>query len=275
MGLLDDLKNEAEKIKESGARRETEQARREQHYQTRITPALKQIYHYLRELLDQLAIIQPEIGMHYRLPNSEPVPMIRTDVQLTIDSLNRPTRISMPTTYTCGELKFAVLSTNKAAETRQFLESLRCQFSDWPVRGRSNQIEGIRFVVPELQIHGGIEIGVDREKQQIVVEIARMGEIEQQRTHLATEDVTDDWLDKLGRFVVGEASAPTQLEIDDHHKETIRAMLADRQREAEAEMAQMAAAIEKEDEKDGISGKLKSAMEGLVDRIRRKQSRIS
>lgn len=239
MGLLDDLKAEAEQARLGEADRKSRKARQEAYYQECLKPAMLGVHRYLQELLDQLRLLDREIQSEFSIPGYQPVVAAQWDRKVTIDSLDQLSHIGLRLTYGIDELKFSTMPLERAREARDFFETQRTPFSDWPIRDHDNSIVGLNFLVSRMRIEGGIDLRVDRSEGCIQVSTFNVQGFGDETDHMQPEGLDDDWLDRLGRYIVCEGEHPNRMQIDENLKADIRGRLESERLAQAEELARM------------------------------------
>jgi hypothetical protein len=234
VGLLDELKAEAEKAKRGDDDRRTLEERQRAFYRDAIKPALLRGYGYLQELVAQLAVIEREISTGFDIPGYREVPARQLDRHLTIDSLENLTRLNLRLNYVVDELRFGAMPLEKAQEARTFFETQRVPFSDWPIRDRDNSIAGLNFLVNEMRIAGGIELMADVAGGCVRLGVFNVQGFGHESSIIAPHRIDDEWLDRLGRYLLCQGEHPERTRLDERTRADLRARIAE-EKAAEAE----------------------------------------
>ena len=94
MGLLDDLRNQAEGKKAAEEEAAARKAEREQYYQEKILPRMIKTYQFFNEFVEHLNFIKLETIVHYPLlPDGRLQPMRQEGYNVVIDSSKALKRI--------------------------------------------------------------------------------------------------------------------------------------------------------------------------------------
>jgi len=139
--------------------------------------------------------------------------------------------------YVATDLAFSVLPLAQADETRDFLLSGRYVFSDWPLREANGQLVGMRFSVAELGIPASITIYADIENSCLLFYSRNMDGFQDHRDIVRPEDMDSAWLDRLGRYLLGQGRSPAHLELPSEHRSAIRKAMESEKIERERELA--------------------------------------
>lgn len=236
MGLLDDLKSEAERARQSDADRRSAEARQQAFYEEHLRPALLAVYRYLQDLLEQLSCLNREVTAEFMIPGHRPVAATQIERKLTIDSLENLAHLTLGITFGIEELKFQVMPLDKARTTREFFETHKMPFSDWPIRDHSNVIVGLNFLLNQLKINGRIDLRADKPNGRLKMSTFNVRGFNSQTDFLPASRIDDAWLDKLGRFVIGQIEDPNRTEVTDAYRTALRAKIDREKRDEELEI---------------------------------------
>ncbi len=271
VGLLDDLRAEAEAARQSGADRRPLQTRQEAYYHDTLKPALRHCCGYMQELIAQLAVIDRDIVAKFMIPGYQAVAARQTDRKLTIDSSENMKRLSLRLSYSIDELRFAAKPLEKANTTREFFETQRMPFSDWPIRGTDNSIIGLNFLVNEVQIVGGVELVADVANGCIQLGVYNVQGFDHESSAVAAQRIDDEWLDRLGHYILGQGDHPERMQLDDSIRAELRARIA----EEKAMQAEELARLEREAGQLDVESSPRAKVESAVRRVLRGVKRRS
>lgn len=267
MGLLDDLRNEAERIRSEGGR-QSDEARREAYYRAKLRPVMLQALDYLNELLEQMRVVRPQVVAQYHLPGyPRPISAVQHLPKLTLDSGDNPRRLSLHIDYLATDLAFSVMSPAKADETRNFLLSGRQVFSDWPLREANGQLVGTSFSVAELTIRATVTILADAENGCLLFHSRNMDDLQVHRDVVRAEEVDPDWLDRLGRFLLGQGHSPAHLELPSENRAAIQQALESEKIQREYELAKADQILEEQLQSERIGTRVKNLLGSIRNRL--------
>lgn len=223
------------------------------------------ILNYLRELTEQLKIVDPDVRHDYTLPGIGCIQGLRQGgYVVNADSTDETKIIRLK--FNCiakNEQEFSVKPKAKAKETMDFLESQSMRYSEWPIRENA-QIVGINF---QLQIKVDINFifQVDEEHGYIKMISSNFADFEVERNLIWPESIDEEWLDNLGNYILRKNNNLQALEIDEAKKDSIRQKLDEekRMREEELKLAILREEEEREEKKrNSFLGKLRSLRKG-------------
>lgn len=261
MSLLDDLKKEAEQLKTANSADE-EETRREAFYRQQLRPAMLAILHYLSELSDQLKVVDPDVRKDYTLPGIGLVKGLhQEEYVVNADSTENTKTIRLR--FQCvddREREFAVKPKSTADETRDFLETQRMRYAEWPIRDPLQGVVGLNFQLA-VKVDVNFLFKADLEQGAIQLFISNFFDFKVEKSVIQPERITETWLDNLGNYLLRRRKNLYELEITDDDKAAIRQRLeeARRQREAELEAAILREREEREEaRRNSLLGKLKA-----------------
>ena len=236
MSLLDDLKRQAEELQNTDDQQASE-ARQEAFYQENLRPAMRSIMRYLSDLTAQLKLVDPDVRQDYTLPGIGLVKGLKQGGYIVnADSADQTKDIRLRFQCTAdNEAVYAIQPKAQADETRSFLDAQTMRYAEWPIRDQTQQIVGINF---QLQIRVNVILVFQADPVQGVIRMttANFTDFGAERRIIRPESVDDQWLDKLGYYLLRKDQGIDNLDINDEHKNLIRQRLEDEKRAREQEM---------------------------------------
>jgi len=226
MGILEDLKREANN---SCAERERALLRRkelENIYLESIRPSMFRIHNYLRELVEQLGLVSWHVTMGFDFPGIGRVDHLsQKNYRNTIDSRNEPKLINL--SFECvahEENVYSVMPKSSGDEACQFLATQKVLFTDWAIRDVHQEVVGT-FIKCKLRVRVGITFNADIGNQGIRVILYNF-EGQGEKSFLSHYySIDDQWLDKLGRYILRKDDSFRMLEITEEQRMQIRKLL--------------------------------------------------
>lgn len=268
MGLLDDLKQEAERIRAEGEESRSVQARREAFYRNETKPALLRILDFLIALLEQIEVIAPEIHGQFRLPGyRSEIQALQSLPSLILDSRDNIKTTGLSLKYTRDNLDFTVSPRDKADDTRAFLSEARQTFSDWPVRAIDGEIAGLHFSIARLQIPAFLEISADIDNQRIRFVSSNIRSFHRQVDYLSPGSIDEDWLDRLGLYLLGQGPSPARLELANEERAALQRMIEEEKAQRERELAEADRLLREEEEAARLSTRMRKLIDTAKDRL--------
>ncbi len=255
MGVIDELKREAERRKQKLSEEEAGKVRKEETFQNAIRPAMQAVLRYLREMTEHLNFLKPDVGIGYTLPGfGEVGNLVQEDYRMAVDSAEQPGFVKL--WFTCrspDDLVFTVTPSAKARDTRRFLQDLRLVFAEWPLRDASNDVVGLGFEV-KFSVPVVFLFQADMENEVITMQVTNFKGLNTQRDSFPPNTVNDKWLEDLGNYILGRNVNLRALHISDQERQQIRQRLqiSNAERKRELELALQREYMEKEDQESRL-----------------------
>jgi len=251
MGLLDDLKNQANDQRDREQREKQRWEQLESIYRDEIHPRMTEVYQYLNELVEHLNYLKPETLASYPiLPQGASCTFRQHDYKLTVDS----TRQTRNITLTCkAELaqpvRFSLEGREKVLRQKELLDSFKLRYDRKEYKNDSYELTGADF-----KLEGPINISVyfvgDVETSSVNLVMSNFEQPGAVRHVLKARHLNREFLDKLGRYLLRKDDQFLNLDISDDHKQTIRQMLEQERLRREQEIAEMERQAREEAEQD-------------------------
>ena len=250
MGLLDDLKNQAETLRAKEQQGEGGSGDNTQFYEKEIHPQMKEIYDFLNEMVENLNFVKPETIVNYPIyPGGEKQafhqgkynlvidsPQLIKDIKLTCKAeLDKPVKLRVKGEDNVKKL-FDILASYKIQAKRKDFndKSYKLTHSDIIIEGPLNI--SIQF------------IGSDDSSyiQLLLTNFEGPGAI---KRNIDLKNINQDFLDKLGRYILREDIKLFALDISEKDKQAIREMVEKERAKREQEIAEMERRAAEEEEK--------------------------
>ena len=204
MGLLDDLRNQAEGKKAADEEAAARKAEREQYYQEKILPRMIKTYQFFNEFVEHLNFIKLETIVHYPLlPDGRLQPLRQEGYNIVIDSSKALKRIDFSLEGVLDKpLQFEIFGKDAVQKHADRIEryGFRHKRKDKkdPI---SLELLGAKFI-----LHGPLPLTVtieaDVDAMRINVTIRNFKEPGIAKYNLTVEQFSDEFLDQLGKFVL-------------------------------------------------------------------------
>ncbi|MCW8928700.1 MAG: hypothetical protein OQL19_00495 [Gammaproteobacteria bacterium] len=276
MGILDDLREEASQ-KQIDLQEDTLLKEKLEHnYQILILPKMQQLFSYFKELIDYLSIIEnpieipeyskryPQMGMLYQQNYR-----LSTDKHGGLSHYDKLTEIY---------LRFNCLGNDDNEETfshhiqhkveadleKEFLSSHKIPFNYDQSFG-SNKGGAVTFQISR-KIPVLFKFSVDYENSLIVLDIQNHENFEQRNIVINPNQIDEDNLDKLARYILRKDDDFLRMEIDDASKEKIREQI-NLQKKAHADELRAAAIREENERKKQEINNVKNKIKTFFDKI--------
>jgi hypothetical protein len=225
VGLLDDLKREADKAREARDAEEARRLERERIYRSAIVPGLASIYRYLMEIIEHLKEVKWIVNAVYDIPGLGVIDTFRQeDYRIFIDSHETPKKINFFCTCNVPEERKYQVSTDKIEDARQFLTVNNIIFSDWPLRSGGGQITTM-VVQAKLRIRVGLLVEADIDSSRIRVLSHNLEGLAHREYFFGPSAIDEDWLDDLGHYLLRKKPFLGKQEMTLEARERLRRFL--------------------------------------------------
>jgi hypothetical protein len=204
MGLLDDLRNQAEGKKAADEEAAARKAEREQYYQEKTLPRMIKAYQFFNEFVEHLNYIKLETIAYYPLlPNGGPQPLRQEGYNVVIDSSKALKRIDFSMEGVLDTpLQFEIFGKDAVQKHADRIEryGFRHERKDRKDPA-SMELIGAKFILQgPLPLKVTIEADVDAKR--INMTIRNFKEPGFTKYNLTVEQFSDEFLDQLGKFVL-------------------------------------------------------------------------
>ncbi len=246
MGILDQLREEANKIQSEHQHDADLQKQKEHNYQFIILPKLQHLFSYFKELLDYLEIIKEPVKIaHYSDRYSHLGSLIQQNYRLSTDKHGGIANFDKLTEV---NLRFNCVSEIPGEEFRhdQHLGNTKAGAVTFTIQKN----------IPVL-----FRFSLDFDNSRIVLNIENHENFEQRTQYIRPEQIDDNYLDKLARYILRKDVDFLRMDIDDAYREQLRRKIKE-QKNKHAE--ELKAALEKERleqeaaQEQSLSSRLKS-----------------
>ena len=263
MGLLDDLKLEAEKIRAEEQEQNAEFESQEEFYDEYLKPVMVRAYAYLSEIVDNLNIVAPDIRPSYPLNPSLKVGVVlnQANYVFSFDNRKSPRQIDILCTCTLDQPQEFHVATKEAVENQA--ELLRSHKFHHHQRNRLDNLHNIRgatfLLEGPMKIH--IRLLAQAADRCIYIDLRNLEDQPVKRYRFAPDKVDDELLERLARLLIREESRLVEVKVSDKLREELRLKLELEKRREEEDLAQAYAELEAE--------KLAENDDKLINRARR------
>lgn len=256
MGILDDLKNQAEVQKAKEEQDKQRQADLIQYYQDEIQPKMLQLYKFFNELVEHLNYLNKDTKATYPvMPDGSLQEFNQSEYKVTIDSAKEIKNINLR--FFCNlekPLRLEVENEERIERYSEVLHSFRIPFDR-----KDSKDNDFNLIKSSFEIKGPITAHIifkgDVGNSQIEMLLTN---VEKPGTHkhlLKDRHITEDFIDGLGKFILRENPQFLKLEIADEDKERIRLRVQEDIQRRHEELEEAEQLLQAEAHKDqGSSG---------------------
>jgi hypothetical protein len=258
MGILDDLKNQAEAKKAGEEQEKQRQAKLNKYYEENIHPKMMQIYSFLNEFIEHLNYINHITKVSYPIaPDGSMQEFEQFEYKVTIDSTKAVKDMNLRFSCRLKEpLVFELENSERILSYTDLLHSYRIEFDRYDNKDSNYELIDSKFkVVGPINVN--IIIQADIEKSSINLLLSNFEKPGHSKHVFKERHITDEFIDGLGKFILRQNSEFLKLDIEDEHKEEIRKKIQEdlKQRQQELEEAERLLKLEEEKEAEKKSWK--------------------
>lgn len=233
MGVLEQLRKEANQ-KKSTQKQELNQTQQcELNYKRLILPKMQEIFNYLQELVDHLNYLEVPVLVEEYTPRFPKMGVLaQKDYKISTDGfggfadINKIMHINV--TFNCvGEGEFHYLVSGKGAIEKEisFLHTKRLTVNVQKMPGKINKEETAKIFV-KRSIPVRLRFAVDYENSAIHVVINNYSDFSLYTESWQAADMDADFLDVIARYLLRKDTEFIKPEISDEHREVLRKRLA-------------------------------------------------
>ncbi len=221
MGILDDLKREAEQARRAKEGEEALRAERERTYRDEIRPRMKKIHQYLIEVVEQLQLINRQVKASYSIPCIGMMgDLTQENYRVFIDSAENPKELIIQFDCCAKDERKYEISAALSEEFRQFLIEQQVRFSEWPVRDGEGEITSVIFK-GKLQVRVALVIKADFDQSRICATTINYDGLSVRDYTFDYAKIDDAWLDQLGHYLLRKEAHWDSLYISDEDRKRI------------------------------------------------------
>ena len=247
MGILDELRDQAESIKTSSETEKERQERLYKYYLDELNPKLIKFYQFLHEFSTHLNFVKLEVNATYELPVVGAFSDFKQgDYRLVADSDTEMKDVKFQ--FCCereGEFQFLLENPRDVERVEDFFKKNHIHFYCKKERDdRYNVISGdfrVKSTIPIL-----VRLAADIENSCINIAITNFDGFGVRKVSLKPEQITDALLDRFGSYIVRRDSDFLQTKLSAEDMRKIRDRMLQEQRELEQELRESLLAEEEE-----------------------------
>jgi hypothetical protein len=226
MGILDDLKKEADNSRLAREQAQLRQEGLDRIYQEGTRPALLRIHNYLLELTEQLCLVDWPVVIGFEFPGIGRIDnLAQSNYRISIDSQKEPKLIELRFDCTAPEeRRYNVMPKSAGDDACQFLTSQNVQFTDWAIRDANLDVIGLTIQC-KLRVRVSLAFKSDLAGQGIRVTSYNFEGPGEKGFLASHRSINDDWLDKLGHYIVRKNESFGKLEISEDQRIQLRRLV--------------------------------------------------
>ena len=264
MSLIDQIRSQADEVREQQEREQEVAAKREQVYRQIIIPKLNGVVSYFTELFNHLNVVKPDTRATYKLNGiGEFADMLQGNYLATTDS-NINTRI-VKITYDCvGEKQMVVTLGGKRQieEQARYLLENHLRFKHKVIPGSFRRDEQVEYTVePSI----GVSILFEADIENSVIHMASINHegIGSWRRTIQPDEIDEPFCDDLGRYIIRESESFRSAKLSNDLREQLAAKV---EAEKNARQTELDKAVTRMLEEDAEEAKAPSGLFKLFKR---------
>jgi len=249
MGLLDDLRQQSTELKEKELGESEKKRKAQDTYKNHIQPKLIELYHKLSELVNHLNYIKPDIRVSYCINAADlKAELQQQNYSIEIDSIENTQLVSL--SFQCvgdADINFSASDVQLIKKHIEYLNHYHLKYNHTENKNANHQVINATFAVKAV-IPIAFQFQVDIDNSCLNFSFINFEGLGTQKYSLKHQQLTEDFFDDLGRFILRQKENIFKIDITDAAKEQIRAQIAEEQRQRSEEL-QEAEIQEQENEK--------------------------
>jgi len=250
MGLLDDLRNQADSQREVEATDAEHQAERDTYYQETILPRMVKAYQFFNEFVKHLNYIKHETFVEYPLlPSGQLQRLQQTDYTIVIDSSKAIKEINFKMLCVMEKPReFELFGRDAVLSMADKIEQYSFRHERKNQKNRDMELESAKFIL-EGPLPLNVQILADVAEGKIRLALRNFNEPGFTKYILSPEQFDVPFLDRLGKFVIRQEKILFGGEgISDEAKKNLQDKVVVEKRLREEEMREAEARLKAEDE---------------------------
>ncbi len=268
MGYLDELKKQSEAIRSEQERQQSQESQQSA-VARQLQPALKTIHGYLREAIEVLNVVQPEVPVGYEVKGLGALTNLRQEnYTLSVDNWENIQLLAVR--FEClhphaDARVVTVKGRNEFIAQREYLWRNNFQFKE-----KFTMDGGTLYVEPKIVVR--LEFAPDVKQGKIRLDIRNLLEVGMTTRWIDAKDVTRDKLDEITGLILRKSRDLDSLstgQMTDEMRMRIKEGLRKEQemrRRHEVQLAAQRAAEEQAQTEDKLVSRLRRNIGGLVRR---------
>jgi hypothetical protein len=276
MGILDDLREQANQHQTVQQDDVVIQEQQEQYYKISILPKMQQLFSYFKELVDYLNVIETPIEVtHYSTRYPALKHLYQQDYKLSTDQHGGIADFEKLTEI---YLSFKCLDENEdsfthvveyaldADQEKEFLSQHKIAFKQNHSIGNSKN-NGISFQISK-KIPIVFKFSVNMENSNITLNIQNHDNFEHRVHKINPDHINEAYLDTLARYILRKDHDFLRIDIDDDSKEKIREKI-NLHKKVHANELKAATIREKNDQQQQEINKVKNKIKSFIKQLKK------
>ncbi len=209
MGLLDDLRNEAERQRVLDQTQQAQEQQNDEVYRKQIRPRLKELFSFLQELCEHLNYIKKEIPIQYNFPCCDKTfSLHQAEYQVTTDSSDNMTSFRLRCNAVAPHpLILPALNEKEAFTWRDEVRQHGLNVTIRSNKHRHYNASHLVEILPRIPIV--FDFRADISSQSVQLRIKNYQELGETRSVFSPADLTTEWMEDIGLLILREKDCIT------------------------------------------------------------------
>ena len=248
MGLLDELKKEAQKKEELERQRNAELAAQQAFYDEHLRPVMRRVHDYFSELVEQLNKVEPDVHPEYPLaPEGQPPVVLKQgNYNFRSDDFERPRTIIVRAECELEkQYEFFVRTGSAVTRYAALLDDHKLRYHSKNHLDEKHDVASATFTL-EGPLAVQIRLRASAEDRCVHIDLLNIEAQPLKRYKLQPEKVDETLLDRLARMLIREESMLVEVKISEDARAELRRKLEQEKLRQQREQAQAQAWLEAE-----------------------------
>ncbi|TPW18351.1 MAG: hypothetical protein FD130_302 [Halothiobacillaceae bacterium] len=238
MGLLDELRDQAETLKSSSEYEKERQERLLTYYKNEINPRMMETYRFLHELVTHLNYVKPEITTSYTLPVVGNLGQFKQgDYKIVADSDTEMKEIKLQ--FSCdragGDITFRVKNKLEMEKAEEHLLKHYVRYYCKKERDERYNVTLAEFTVnPSIPVM--VRFVAEIEESTISLQIVNHEGLDFRKVILTPDKITTGFLEQFGNYLLRREADFLRTELSEEERRRIRLRMIEEQRHLEMEV---------------------------------------
>lgn len=241
MGLLDELRREADSRKSAAEKEQERLERLTSIFREQLSPRLLQAHRYFHELATQLELLNTDVRAPYTFPGCDETVILRQrgySARGDTDHVTKETR-EAKIQFECindTPLVFTLEHHSEIAKTESFLHEHGIVYNCHKLKGDRYEVVAAEFHVTP-RFGAAAQLNADISNACIQLYLVNVEGFTTRRIPLRPEQITESLLDDLGNYLLRRTQDFMKLELSDEARRKIQEQLAAARQQEEAALA--------------------------------------
>jgi len=225
MGILDDLKKQAEEKKASEGKEAQEREERERFVREVLDPTMRSLFNFCHDFSKHLNYVNPDVSAHYRIPGVRNVQEFKQGEYFVEDY--HEGRFTFR--FVCKNSQKYRIQTNSDADLDRIKDFLWRRGLRYQAR---EYFDSSYNKAGEFHVEGRVQVDIEftgrQESRSIEVKISNQGDFETVTMSVDPADVDERFNDEFGRFVLRQPNRfldYNKFKFTDEQRQQLRAQL--------------------------------------------------